>query len=314
MYLNYSTNYSLRIEKDCTTWAHDRIRSLLTTTISTPLLITKVNGIEGEVSVNQRKGKVKQLFDLEINFEYKLDDASTGTGFISEFTADYSDPTDLNLKLTPRIDSQAHGLLLKVIGAVVEAFKAELFEVHGKPLLLEAESANAANNAASSMGSTLASVPSVNVSTSSNIATSSTTTPSTKTSTVTITDEVSFPCPRDQLYLMLTDPARIRSWSNSNPNAIPQILLPHAPFTLFDGNIICKLLVLQPPAQIEMEWRLKAWMNSSSVVISIEEEDACRSVLKITQSGVPRGEAETVKANWHNYYWAPIKRAFGVLQ
>ena len=49
--------------------------------------------------MNQRKGRVKQLFDLEITFEYSRDGGNvTGTGFITELTADYEMPSDLVLK------------------------------------------------------------------------------------------------------------------------------------------------------------------------------------------------------------------------
>lgn len=276
----------------------------MTSLPSEDISITKVTSIEGDVSVNQRKGRVKQLFDLEITFEYKsLKDGSIGSGFIYDFTADYEDESELNLKLSPKIEH--FGNVLKAVGEVVKTFKTELHEVHGKPLLLEASQAAAEN---------------VNISTSNingcldetnNTTLASTSTPIISSSTATIIDEVNFPCPPDQLFLMLTDPARIRSWTRSSAS-IPQILLPGASFTLFDGSISCKILKLTPSDRIEMEWKLKSWAQTSRVLIQIEFEKQ-GSVLKIKQTGVPSGEAEITKNNWHNYYWNPIKRAFGVL-
>lgn len=286
------------------------------------LSITKITGVEGDVSVNQRKGRVKQLFDLEISFEYSASD-STGTGFITEFTADYEDPSDLNLKLTPNHAKKES--LLMAVGRVAEEFKKELFEVHGKPLLLQAqESQNQSEGANANINSSES--PSLNTSEATKqpvvtkVDISATTAvvsekPTKSTVSTAITDEVTFPCPPEQLYLMLTDSVRIRSWSRS-PVTLPQILLPQAPFSLFDGNISGKFLTLKSPNLIEMEWKLKSWSQSSCVSIEISAEEGGngqKSVLKMKQINVPSGEAEIIKSNWHNYYWSPIKRAFGVI-
>lgn len=307
-----------RIERDCTAWAHEQIKAMFPACphLPTDFSITKVTKVEGDVSVNQRKGRVKQLFDLEISFEYKTSSIELGTGFISEFTADYEDPSDLCLKLTPRIEAkEQRDAIAAAIGKLAEEFKKELFETHGKPLLLEV--------GGSENGESSASIPTVNSAsesyaasaTKSSAATSSTASKSTSSAsmpTCTIEDEVTFPCPPDQIYLMLTDSSRIRSWSRAP--VTPQILLPLAPFTLFDGSICGKFLSLQSPNHIEMEWKLKSWDKASHVSIEIKEaENGGGTQLKIKQTGVPSGEAETVKNNWHNYYWNPIKRAFGVM-
>ena len=300
-----------RIEKDCTNWAHERIRTMFTTcpNLPTEFSITKVTKIEGDVSVNQRKGRVKQLFDLEINFEYKLATGETGTGFVSEFTADYEDSTDLCLKLSPKIEAKEQH---NAIGKLVEEFKKELYEVHGKPLLLEA--GDSENNPVDPSDSR--SEP--KGSSDKNIANSKAedvivSAPASVKASIysTVEDDVTFPCPPEQLYLMLTDSERIRSWSRAP--VTPQILLPQAAFTLFDGNICGKFLTLKPPTQIEMEWKLKSWAKASNVSIEIKDSGSGGASLKIKQTGVPSGEADTIKNNWHNYYWNPIKRVFGIM-
>lgn len=255
--------------------------------------------------MNQRKGRVKQLFDLEISFEYKSSSGETGTGLVSEFTADYEDPTDLCLKLTPKLEKKEdYDEIIKSIGGLVEEFKKELYDVHGKPLLLEVNSSEAVSD----------SVPANTITNTKNFANAPISTPATSqaapSGSAIIEDEVTFPCPPEQIYLMLTDSNRIRSWSRSP--VTPQVLIPQAPFTLFDGNISGKILTLQSPSRIEMEWKLKSWGKPSNVLIEIKgDESGGGTVLKIKQTGLPNGEAGTIKDNWHNYYWNPIKRAFG---
>ena len=276
--------------------------------------------------MNQRKGRVKQLFDLEITFEYSRDGGNvTGTGFITELTADYEMPSDLVLKLVPKLPENENQMLLKEIGKFAELFKAELYEIHGKPLLLEVTDPNLIKNEESKTISNVldnASIGDSDIPSSSakseiskpSIVNNSSSSTQVVTSAITeIEDEVTFPCPVDQLYLMLTDASRIQAWSRSSAS-LPQLLLPQAPFSLFEGNISGKFITLQFPNFIEMEWKLKAWAKPSKVTISIRKEDeGFRSILTIKQTGVPNGEAEATKANWHNYYWNPIKRAFGTI-
>lgn len=312
-----------RIERDCTAWAHERIKAIFPSCshLPTGFFITNVTKVEGDVSVNQRKGRVKQLFDLEISFEYKSASGDVGTGFVSEFTADYEDPSDMCVKLAPRIEAkEQRDAFVEAIGKLAEEFKNELFEVHGKPLLLEVGGSEELPGASATATSTSATVNassngatqfSVSSSTTQSTILTSTTPSSTPAATCTIEDEVTFPCPPDQLYLMLTDSSRIRSWSRAP--VTPQIILPLAPFTLFDGSICGKFLCLKSPCLIEMEWKLKSWTRASHVTLEIKVSDNGGAQLKIKQTGVPSGEAETVKNNWHNYYWNPIKRAFGVM-
>lgn len=217
----------------------------------------------------------------------------------------------MNIKFTPKaIEGQEE--LVKALNKLILEFKSDLYNVHGKPLLVDTP--NSTSSTSSAADSTPTPTPTSNASVVNNTNASNAlkSTPSIKTS---IEDEISFPCPVDQLYLMLTESSRIRAWSRSQAN-LPQIILPQAPFSLFDGNITGKFLSLTPSSSIEMEWKLKSWESSSMVSINIRPDSdntASRSILTIKQSNVPAGEAEITKNNWHNYYWNPIKRAFGVI-
>lgn len=83
-------------------------------------------------------------------------------------------------------------------------------------------------------------------------------------------------------------------------------------FTLFNGNISGKFLELVPPTKIEMLWRYKQWPSGhfSNVTIDIDQKQGYTSVT-LTQTGVPKDEAETTKTNWERYYWNSMKQTFG---
>lgn len=325
-----------RIEKDCTAWSHERLKALFSSISfaleedsssaaadSPDFVIKAVTSVEGDVSVNQRKGRVKQLFDLVIAFDFSCPKSNlSGTGHIYEFTADFADISDLNIRFSPRLNNAAvEKKFLTILKDVLSGFKEDLFQVHGKPLLVnlpeaqqekekadistELKNINLASPASAPAPATFIQKPSSAV----------TSTP-VSTEMVTIEDEVEFPCPPEQLFLMLTDSSRICGWSRSPPKSLPQIILPQAPFSLFDGNISGKFLSFSSPSSIEMEWKLKTWSAPSHVSIKIapsEDKGPMHSVLNIVQKGVPAASAEGTKSNWHNYYWNPIKRAFGIM-
>ncbi len=237
---------------------------------------------------------------------------------VAEFTADAQDPEELEIK-GGSLNAQEKGEIKKKAFVLLEQFKAELHTTHGLPLLVEAN--NAANGPNCADG----------VATKTSIATTApqatTTVPQTTSSpqstnasqtaassqAAALNDSISFNCPSTELYRFLTETPRIIAWSRSPPSGLPQLILPGASFSLFGGNIVGKFVELKAPSALLLEWKLKDWTAPSKVNLSIfpETEGSCR--LELQQEGVPAGEVERIKDNWHAYYWTPIKRLIGQL-
>lgn len=288
-----------------------------------------MKGVDGDVSVNQRKGKVKQLFDLELNVE-------SGSGVavrVAEFTADASEVSDLELKGASGLAKEEKAQLLDIVFRVLEQFKADLHTTHGLPLLIEANSCNpnskdnqksnsstsvsTASNSASSASNSASSASNIDTSnstsnTTANTNTSNTTAPShTQSIQATLCDSVDFNCPPSELYKFLTEQPRILAWSRSPPTGLPQLIMPGAPFTLFNGNIRGKFVEMQAPGYLKLDWQLKDWSQPTQVIIKITSTDSgCR--MDLEQIGVPQSELESIRANWHTYYWKPIKSLLGM--
>lgn len=268
------------------------------------------------MSVNQRKGKVKQLFDLELQVEAV---ASGGSIIrVAEFTADAAEAGDLELKGASGLAVEQKEKLLQVVFGVLEQFKADLHTTHGLPLLIEANSFNPDNVSISASGinGTSGSGPSAKseiTSNTSNTTPSSTSQSQSQSSSVaTLNDSVEFNCPAAELYKFLTEQPRILAWSRSSPSGLPQLILPGAPFSLFNGNIHGRFVELKPPSLLKLEWQLRDWSQPSQVSISLSDTPSgCR--VDLEQVGVPRGELESIRSNWHTYYWRPIKSLLGML-
>ena len=303
-----------RIEKDCTSWAHDRLKELFASSTT-----YKITSIDGDVSVNQRKGKVKQLFDLELS----LDLEGSGGCRVAEFTADAEEASELEVKGFNGTGEQRKEIQ-RAVFEVLKKFKEELHMTHGLPLLIEASngkggidgnstvSSNSTGNASNSNSNAIAS----SAKPSSTILSQPSSNPPSNPSqslTTSLSDSITFNCPAPELYHCLTDPGRVLAWSRSPSSALPQIILPGAPFSLFGGNIVGKFLELKPPHALTLEWRLKNWTAASKVQISIAEESSSSCRVELEHQGVPEGEVERIRENWHNYYWTPIKRMIGQL-
>ncbi|CAB0014342.1 unnamed protein product [Nesidiocoris tenuis] len=67
-----------------------------------------------------------------------------------------------------------------------------------------------------------------------------------------------------------------------------------------------------PDKKIVQKWRLKDWPeNHFSTVKFVIEQQEDHTLVKITQTGIPKSELEVTKENWGRYYWDSIKRVFG---
>lgn len=320
-----------RIEKDCTNWAHDRLKELFiqqtaATATTTAFPAAKITAIDGDVSVNQRKGKVKQLFDLELSIDLGVDGRKCR---VAEFTADADEVGDLELKGFTGGSGGGEGReeLLQCVFEVLKRFKSELHATHGLPLLVEAGCSSNDGSTADGVNATAASVSQSANQAAAYLAsavsppaqsTSAATVPSgsstSATAATTLKDSVKFNCPASELYRFLTEPQRIVAWSRSPASALPQIVLPGAPFSLFGGNICGRFVEMMAPNSLVMDWKLKDWPTDTKVTIAIAEDgdgSACR--IDLTQEGVPAQDVDLIRSNWHNYYWTPIKRLLGQL-
>lgn len=275
--------HSARTERDCTAWAHERLRLLFAQHGLT------ATAIDGDVSINQRKGRVRPLFDLDIAFTAAA--APDASGRVSDFTADAQAPCDLAIAFSgPGRDAVCASL-----AAILARFKDELLETHGHPLLVDAppgERPKVAFDAPVPPPPAPSPTP-------------------TGTATASIDDQVQFSCSPLDLFAALTDAARIAAWSRAP--ALPAIIMPGTPFVLFDGNVRGRFTGLVRPSAIDLEWQLASWAAPSSVHLAIEPEPgtAGTCLLRLRQDGIPSGQEDMVRSNWHQYYWGPIKRVFG---
>lgn len=286
-----------RIEKDCTEWAHHRLEELL---VEAPSILS-VTKVEGEVSVNVRKGRIRQIFDLTISLEIEDNNNGKKSITIADFMSD-----------TEKEDFEVHGSGLTRIQAeslkdeiwpLLMQFKREVEEEHGKSLLVNVSTCGSiASNEAKTIkfNGTLKddqtkSLPS--------------------DTCAEYRDTITINAPISEVWQTLTDPQRVMAWSKGTA----QITLPlqvGSKYNLLHDNIIGKILEYDENTyRLTLEWRLKEWSatHPSKVKINMKQAsgDNSKTQIDLRHETIPVADVESVKINWDRYYWEPIKTILG---
>jgi activator of HSP90 ATPase len=131
-----------------------------------------------------------------------------------------------------------------------------------------------------------------------------------KVAVTTLKMETEFVGSVDQVYDCLTNPQKVNIWTRGSAKYSGNI---GDEFAFFGGNITGKLLEAVPNEKVVYSWRSSQWPCGlySKVIITLEESNDA-TWLKLEQNNVPRSQYDVVKSNWSNYYWNPIKQAFGL--
>ncbi|RKP00722.1 hypothetical protein CXG81DRAFT_26590 [Caulochytrium protostelioides] len=313
--------------------------------------LTEITQVTGDVDLNQRKGKVITIYDVAIHATWEAFEASQadvvlkGTLALPEFMHD----TDLDARssdlaceiattttpdaMKPEVVAQLRDLvrtqLLPDIKARLAQFGPALLQAHGKDIQVAVDAARSGGTASSYKpappGGNAASSAEADAAAKAAAAT-------VKGSVTTVTQDIEFVCSADDLFAVLTDPQRAQGWTRGQASLGTQ---PGTPLRLFDGNITGTVVSAQSPqlgnaAQasgteasaaeahaLAWDFRLSSWpaAHVSRVTFAFSEAGSGHGQrgtrLQVTQTGVPVGETETVRRNWEQFFWRPIKTIYG---
>ncbi|KAI9330436.1 activator of Hsp90 ATPase [Obelidium mucronatum] len=309
------------IERNCLPWAKTHLaRKIKSIKAGNGFVITSVVNVEGQADINQRKGKLITVYDLQFVVTWKGTDSmgSPASGQIS--IVDFMHDTDMDeLEYYITVDnkqqqsSASKEVEKHVIGKlkdILNTFSTDMLNENSKNLLNEVQPS--VSNAG-----TPADVPSSPVQTpKSQVKAAPTTSPSAaatsalppkKTRTTTIGVESQFLCTASDIYDTFLNPERVKVWSKDSKVAF--MAKPGKEYSLFGGNVTGRFCEMNPCNKIVFTWRLKSWpesYKSNLVTISMDEfDDAVR--VRVKQEDVPVDEVEAIKRNWEAYYFAPIR-------
>jgi len=310
------------VNKDASTWTkqwlEENLTGLKTEEGDVTAQVDKVISMDGDVDVNQRKGKVITIFDVKLVLEYSGQTADkedvSGTITVPEIAHD-TEENEYVFDIDIYSDALSKAPVKDLVRAkIVPQLRTEfaklgpaLIAEHGKDI----QHAPNANPSASFP------TPKYHTPPSGTPASQSTTTSThagkSSVNTTTVTDTEEFRAPASELYKTFTDPQRIAAFTRASPK-VWEGAKKGGKFELFGGNVAGEYLELEEPKKIVQSWRLDQWPKGhySRLEISFDQNDVDNvTVMRVSWSGVPVGQEEVTKRNWGEYYVRSIKQTFG---
>lgn len=298
----------IRVERDCSDWAHEqvklRLQDLEVSTETRKVKIVSVSKIAGDVTVSQRKGRLRHNFDLNINFKWESDEDAKGLVEIRDFMSD-TDKKGFEFYVKadengPAVSQDLKTFLLATlknsVWETLQDFTKDLVNEHGKHLLVPSEPSASKSDSNEPVLESFKAAPSGSPSNGSG-------------ETMEWSETVNFQAPASELFKTLTEPERVVIWSRGPLQG--SLSEAGKEFKLFSGAVSGKVLEVDPAShRLCLEWKLSSWAHPSVVHIEMIQE-GLDTVLKLKQRNIPADQLEAVSTNWSNYYWNPIKSIFG---
>ncbi|CZS95940.1 related to stress-regulated co-chaperone [Rhynchosporium agropyri] len=277
--------------------------------------LDKLISMDGDVDVNQRKGKVITIFDVKLVLEYsgktKDDEDVSGTITIPEIAHD-TEENEYVFELDIYSDANSKAPVKDLVRSKILPQLRKEFAKLGPALI--AEHGKDIQHAPGSHPSSGVSTPKLHVpSAPASSTTTKTTKANTAVNTTTVTDTEEFRAPASELYQTFTDPQRIAAFTRAAPKLF-EGAKKGGKFELFGGNVAGEYLELVEPTKIVQSWRLDQWPKEhfSRLEINFDQNDVDNvTVMRVSWSGVPVGQEEVTKRNWREYYVRSIKQTFG---
>ncbi|KAG5895578.1 hypothetical protein JTB14_002340 [Gonioctena quinquepunctata] len=307
-------------EKNASPWSQDRIKELFKD-LKVPaedaeIIISQVEKLEGEASASNRKGKLIFFYewDIVLKWEGQLKDGTdrklSGQIKIPNLSEE-NDVSELDIQITVT-DEDEEGTKLKnimlnsgrdLIRSQLAKYLSGLKEEFSKGMILPKKDEvkpDSVKNLTSGFNKKINMEP---------IQKKETKQIGLKIDTKTIKETNKFQCTAQEFYDALTRIEMVTAFTRGHVKLDP---VKGGKFELFGGNIIGTFEELVPTKKIVQQWRYKQWPQGhySKVTIGIDQKNDHTEVT-LEQIGVPSGEYDTTKQNWHRYYWDAMKQAFG---
>ncbi|KAH7419114.1 activator of Hsp90 ATPase [Cadophora sp. MPI-SDFR-AT-0126] len=307
------------VNKDASSWTkqylEQNIKGIKAEENGVTAQLDKLISMDGDVDVNQRKGKVITIFDVKLVLEYsgktKDDEDVSGTITVPEVAHD-TEEHEYVFELDIYSDANSKAPVKDLVRSKILPQLRKEFAKLGPALI--AEHGKDIQHAPGSNPSSGFSTPKLHVPTSSPApAATQTTKTSSSVNTTTVTDSEEFRAPATELYQTFTDPQRISAFTRAAPKLF-EGAKKGGKFELFGGNVSGEYLELVEPTKIVQSWRLDQWPKDhySRLEINFDQNDVDNvTVMRVSWSGVPVGQEEVTKRNWSEYYVRSIKQTFG---
>ncbi|KAK0555168.1 Co-chaperone [Tilletia horrida] len=292
--------------------------------------VDALNSLDGDVELGNRKGKLITIFDTSVTFAWtgtKGEEKADGLLVCDEFSHEVHDEkrdyevseagvsrTEMFVSSVVATDvcpvlafqfnvTQSGGPsavkelvkkeLVPQLIAQLAGFRNALIEKHAKDLGHDDATASGAATPTSTSSSAPAAAPPSSGATKSASTTASATTSTTKASASDVRVSLDLPMAQDDLWDLLTNPARIPMWTRSRAEFSTE---PGSSFSLFNGNVTGTVVSAEAPKSLVQKWRVQQWPSGHLGVLKMSlSQSHDSSKLELVLSGAPVGEEETIE-------------------
>ncbi|KAG7461209.1 hypothetical protein MATL_G00207730 [Megalops atlanticus] len=307
-------------ERDATNWSSEKLKELLLGVRVEGeegiCEITEVDTLEGEASINNRKGKLIFFYEWNVKATWT---GTTKKGIKYKGSvevpnlSDENDMDDLDIVVSLSKDEPDTPLLglmrkegMKKVRAVLGSYVGHLKTEFTQGMILP--TANGLNKQQQQPSQSKAKVDKTQIGNAGS-APQSTVNTGVKIPTCKFSLKDTFLTSPEELYRVFINQEMTQAFT-------------HAPamvdgdrggkFRLLDGNVCGEFQELVPDQKIVMRWRYKTWPCEHYANITLKFSDRGNETeLEVECKGVPVSEEERTKQGWERYYFEAIKQTFG---
>ncbi|XP_072553403.1 activator of 90 kDa heat shock protein ATPase homolog 1a [Salminus brasiliensis] len=295
-------------ERDATNWSQEILNELLLRVRvegeDGVCQITDVSKIEGEASINNRKGKLIFFYEWNIKASW-TGTSKNGIKYKGNIEipnlSDENDMDDLDICITACKDQPPTPLTafmkkegVKDIQLALGSYVSHLRKEFSQGMILP--SANQDNKPQVQSKVTLDKTQ-----------TDSSTT--TKISTVKFNLKETFLTSAEELYRVFVNQEMVQAFTHLAAFVDADR---GGKFRLLEGNVHGEFAELVPNEKIVMRWRFSAWPAGHYSLVTLNFIDrGSETDLTLEAKGVPTSEEERMKEGWQRYYFDAIKQTFG---
>ncbi|CAB1459492.1 unnamed protein product [Pleuronectes platessa] len=305
-------------ERDATSWSSDKLKSLLlglsVENEEGTCEVTEVSKVEGEASINNRKGKLIFFYEWNLKAAWTGETKSgvkvKGAMEVPNLS-DENDMEDLDISvsldkdepdtpLTNLMKTDGAEKIRHVLGSYVGFLKTEFTQGMILPTAngvskLQTTSQSKAKLNKTQISSSSGSVAPVNT--------------GVKIPTCKFSMREKFLTSPADLYRVFLHQEMVQAFTHAPATVDGQ---KGGKFRLLEGNVFGEFTELVPDEKIIMKWRYNNWPSEHYATITMTFKDrSSETELRVDCRGVPDHEEERTKEGWKRYYFEAIKQTFG---
>lgn len=303
-------------ERDATAWSNDKLKELFMAVSVTgeegTCEVTEVSKLDGEASINNRKGKLIFFYEWDVKLSWQ-GQSQSGVKYKGHVEipnlSDENDPSEVEIRVSLAKDEPDTNLLnlmrkdgVQRIRDAVANYISTLKTEFTQGMILPVTN-GVTHTTVDNIKQTVPLPETQNA--------KSTTCQNTgvKIPTCKISMKETFLTSPEELYRVLTTQELVQGFTHA-----PATLTADkgGKFQLLGGNVSGEFTELEPEKRIVMSWRFKSWPAGHHATISLSLSDkGGETEVQMEARGVPQSEEQHTKDGWKRYYFDGIKQTFG---